>query len=406
MYCEYFEAGVCQSCPYIRQPNAHTFAQKTAQTAELLARTQDPAQPIDWLEPAISDDAHFRNKAKLAVGGSVEHPTLGILDKNFQGVDLSRCLLYDPAISAAIEPLHEFVTIARLTPFDVPTNSGELKTIVIESSPSAQLMIRFVLRSTESVVRIRKHLPWLTEQIPTALVVTANILPERKAVIDGEKEIVLTNADALPLTMGGMTLYARPQSFIQTNTAIAEQLYTQARSWIDRIAARSDHSRNASTPEKRPLTVWDLYCGVGGFGLFSAGHNRHVLGIEISNDAVESANQSAREAQLDAHFIVGDALGTLQRVARKRGTTGQEFDSFAARPDVVIVDPPRRGIGDLAPWLDEAAPAWIIYSSCNPESLARDLAQMPHYTPREARAFDMFPHTKHQEVALLLARTD
>jgi 23S rRNA (uracil747-C5)-methyltransferase len=137
--------------------------------------------------------------------------------------------------------------------------------------------------------------------------------------------------------------------------------------------------------------VWDLYCGVGGFALHLAAPGRDVLGVEVSADAVDAAASTAAELGVAARFVAADATAyALEQVDV---------------PDLVVVNPPRRGIGaDLAGWLEASGVRHVVYSSCNAESLARDLALMPSLRPVEARVLDMFPHTSHYEVIVLLAR--
>ena len=141
-------------------------------------------------------------------------------------------------------------------------------------------------------------------------------------------------------------------------------------------------------------SAWDLYCGVGGFALHLTGPGREVLGVEVSADAIEAATATAAEMGVAASFVAGDA-------------TAYALGSDAAPdlPDLVVVNPPRRGIGaELAGWLERTGVRHVVYSSCNAESLARDLALMPSLRPVEARVLDMFPHTTHYEVIVLLSR--
>ena len=132
--------------------------------------------------------------------------------------------------------------------------------------------------------------------------------------------------------------------------------------------------------------MWDLYCGVGGFALHCASPDRDVTGIEMSEEAIVSAATSRDELGLPGvRFAAGDATAFAL--------------AAAAPPDMVIVNPPRRGIGhDLAAWLEESGVRHVVYSSCNAESLARDLAAMPSLRPTRARLLDMFPQTTHYEV--------
>ncbi|MDK8319445.1 methyltransferase domain-containing protein [Actinobaculum massiliense] len=382
MQCDYFDAGICRSCALMNVPYERQLAAKLERARAVLA----PWAPR-WLPPASSPESHFRNKAKMVVGGSVQAPTLGILDAEKTGVDLRECGLYDERIAATFPPLSEFITRAKLVPFDVRSGRGELKNILVSVAPSGALMIRFVLRSTESVVRIKKHLPWLRERIPQALVVTANLLPERAALVEGTEEIFLTDAEQLPMQLGpDFELYLRPGSFFQTNTDIARAMYAQARAWCEQSVAR------------RPVAIWDLYCGVGGFALSVAGPGRNVLGVEISEPAIRAAKRAAARAG-HAERAESAASGSVRFIA---GDAAQAAREESEAPDIVIVNPPRRGLKELAPWLEEHRPPWAIYSSCNIATLATDLEVMKSYEALEARLFDMFPQTEHMETMALL----
>lgn len=373
MQCPHYDAARCRSCTLIEQPYVDQLAAKQERCRDLLA----PLGPMDWLPPVPSAESGFRNKAKLAVAGTVDHPTLGILDPRGAGVDLRDCGLYPATLQAALPMIADFVTRARLTPYDVPTRRGELKYVLVTESPDGELMVRFVLRSTEAVSRVRKHLPALLADLPQIAVASVNLLPEHKAVLEGDQEHVLTERATLRMRVNDVDLHLRPQSFFQTNTDVAAALYRIGRDWVDAAA---------------PASVWDLYCGVGGFALHVAAPGRTVTGIETSTEAIVSAEQSRDEAGLaGVRFRAGDATAFA---------LGAE-----AAPDLVIVNPPRRGIGaDLAGWLEASGVRDVVYSSCHAASLAQDLAAMPSLRPRRGRVLDMFPQTGHYEVIVALSR--
>ncbi|GEL48405.1 23S rRNA (uracil(747)-C(5))-methyltransferase [Cellulomonas hominis] len=373
MQCPHYDAARCRSCTLIEQPYAAQLEAKQERCRELLA----PFGPVDWLDPVASAESGFRNKAKMAVGGTVDAPTLGILDPGGAGVDLRDCGLYPASLQAALPTVAELVTRARLVPYDVPTRRGELKYVLVTQSPDGELMIRFVLRSTEALPRLRKHLPWLLAALPRAAVVSANLLPEHKAALEGDEEVVLTERSTLRMRVNDVDLHLRPQSFFQTNTEVAAALYRIGRDWVDAAD---------------PASVWDLYCGVGGFALHVARPGRAVVGIETSAEAVASAEQSRDERGLpDVRFAAGDATAFALAAGRA--------------PDLVVVNPPRRGIGPaLAGWLEDSGVRDVVYSSCNAASLARDLAAMPSLRPRRGRVLDMFPQTGHYEVVVGLSR--
>ncbi|WIE83580.1 23S rRNA (uracil(747)-C(5))-methyltransferase RlmC [Curtobacterium sp. MCPF17_021] len=382
MQCDYFDRGVCRSCTLMGQPYADQVLDKELRTRELLHAAVEAAGgpgAVSWSPAITSPESGYRNKAKMVVGGSVQHPTVGILDHRQRGVDLRHCGICTPGIRHALPVLAEFVSTAGLIPYDVAARRGELKYVLVTESPDGELMIRFVLRSEGQLPRLRQHLDALRAALPNAVVVTANLLPEHKAVTEGDREIVLTEQETLPMRLGGITMHLRPQSFFQTNTGVATELYAQATAWID---------------ELDPASMWDLYCGVGGFALHAACPGRVVTGIETSAEAIRSAKQSAREAGLEGlRFAADDAT---EHALRARPD---------AVPELVVVNPPRRGIGErLSTWLEDSDVQHVVYSSCNPVTLAKDLARMPSFRLRRARVLDMFPQTGHLEAVTLLTR--
>lgn len=373
MLCSYYVADRCRSCTIIELPHPEQVERKVAHCRDQLGSL---AAETEWLPPVVGPERGFRTKAKMIAGGTIDSPTLGILSPDGTGVDLADCPLYPLELSVAFGPLTELITLAGIEPYSVPERRGELKSVIVTVAPSGELMVRWVLRSTEALSRIRKHLPWLLERLPQIAVASVNVLPEHKAVVEGEREIVLTDRDSLTMAVGAIDLHLRPQSFFQTNTDVATALYRQAAQWVEAIG---------------PDSVWDLYCGVGGFALTAAAPGRRVIGVEVSESAVASAERSAQELGKDAEFIAADAT-----------TWALEQ---AGPPELIIVNPPRRGIGDsLANSLETSGVRSVIYSSCNAVTLAKDLAAMPSLKPRQARLLDMFPHTEHYEVAVLLTR--
>lgn len=376
MQCKYFEASLCRSCTLMGTPYGQQVQAKEADARSLLGSYEH----LRWLDTATSTEDGFRNKAKLVVTGGIYSPKLGLVDaRTGVGTDLSNCGLYDPEITRIIPVLKKLISRAQLRPYDIPTRKGELKNILVTVSASGEVMLRFVLRSKKLLVPIRRQLTWLQEQIPNLAVVSINLLREPVALVEGPEEIVLTDRTTLPMQVNEMTLHLRPQSFFQTNTQIAEAMYQQGRTWV---------------AEAAPASVWDLYCGVGGFALHaaSAAPQARVTGIEVSTEAIASARRTVAEQGLkNMHFEAGDATAYALGAAQA--------------PELLIVNPPRRGMGqELSQWIEDSGIQTLIYSSCNAKTLAQDLTWMPSYQPVEARLLDMFPHTSHYEMMVLLHR--
>ncbi len=387
LHCHYFEANRCRSCTLIETPYARQLRDKERRCRELL-----PQVP-KWLPSFSGGDRGFRNRVKLVVGGRPGSVTLGILGPTGQGVDLRECAIQSPEVAAVIPAVATFLESTGLEPYDVPGRRGELKFVHVTAAPvdpetgAGAVMLRFVVRSQLALDVLRARLDGLRLAVPNAAVISVNLLPEHKAVLEGEREEMLLGS-SLTMRLGSETrpllLHLMPQSFFQTNTAVARELYAQVAAWA---------------VDASPSSLWDLYCGVGGFALHcavalaEAGSAAAVLGVELSESAIDSARRSAREAQVRSEFLAADATGFA------RSSTPEEL------PEMLVVNPPRRGIGpSLAEWIEQSGIPSVVYSSCNPESLARDLAAMPAYRVVEGRVFDMFPNTSHLEVAVLLER--
>ncbi|MGK9172661.1 23S rRNA (uracil(747)-C(5))-methyltransferase RlmC [Yokenella regensburgei] len=374
MQCAHYDAGRCRSCQWIEQPVSEQLTTRMTDLRALLA-----GLPVaEWRTPVSGPEKGFRNKAKMVVSGSVEKPLLGMLHRDGTPVDLSDCPLYPAAFSLAFAAIKPFIARAGLTPYNVERRRGELKYLLLtESQHTGGMMLRFVLRSESRLEQLRAALPWLQAQLPQLRVISVNIQPVHMAIMEGEKEIFLTEERTLAECFNDVPLWIRPQSFFQTNPTVASALYATAREWVRALPVRH---------------MWDLFCGVGGFGLHCATPEMTLTGIEISQEAIASAKRSAEQLGLTRlHFQALDSTA----FATDQGEV----------PDLVLVNPPRRGIGKtLCDYLSQMQPPFIVYSSCNAQTMANDFHLLPGYRIERVQLFDMFPHTAHYEVLTLLVR--
>ena len=281
--------------------------------------------------------------------------------------------------------LKDFITRADLVPYNIAKKKGELKYILLTQSRYNQsVMLRFVLRSEQKRSLVERELPRLLTRLPQNSVVSLNIQPRHAAVLEGEKEIFLTEQKTLEERFNRIPLFIRPQGFFQTNPTVAGALYHSAQAWIKNLPVRE---------------VWDLFCGVGGFGLHCAkalqdkGVEVSLTGIEISPSAIASATESA--AAIGLKNVNFASLDSAQFALKKTHKI----------PDLVIVNPPRRGIGKpLAEFLNLLHAPYLIYSSCNAQSMVRDFESLNAYALRKVQLFDIFPHTSHYETLAFLVR--
>ncbi|CQJ44853.1 23S rRNA (uracil(747)-C(5))-methyltransferase RlmC [Yersinia rohdei] len=374
MHCAQYTAGSCRSCQWLDKPYPQQLADKQHHLESLLSGHG----VTQWLDPVFGRENAFRNKAKMVVSGSVERPLLGMLHRDGSAVDLCACPLYPASFAPVFAVLKTFIARAGLTPYNVARKRGELKFLLLtESTSGGELMLRFVLRSETKLAQLRAALPWLQQQLPQLAVISANIQPVHMAILEGEQEIALTEQQSLLEWFNQVPLFIRPQSFFQTNPQVAAALYATARQWVRALNIDS---------------MWDLFCGVGGFGLHCADTQTQLTGIEISAEAIMCAQQSAKK--LGLKNVTFAALDSTHFATAETQV-----------PQLVLVNPPRRGIGaQLCEYLSQMAPEFILYSSCNAETMAKDINLLAEYRIERVQLFDMFPHTSHYEVLTLLIK--
>lgn len=389
MRCHHFDSGACRSCTLLDLPRPRQLARGRERVEQLLAPHLAPGTV--WSEPIVGAEQGFRARGKMAVGGTAPAPLLTLPGQS-AGTDLCDCPLYPDGVEQVLEGAKALIRRAQIPPYDVARRRGEIKNVLVTSSPDGEHLLRFVLRSTAALERLREHLPRLLEAHPSVVSVSANIHPEHTTRVEGEEEILLAGAGRLAVRTGDVTLFSRPQSFLQTHTEVAGALYRQGAEWAREIAgAREDQETGPG------LRIWDLYCGLGGFALHLARAlpAARVTGVEVSAQAIDGAREGAEAAGARVRFLAADA--TAWAIEEAAGPAGP--------PDIVVVNPPRRGLGpELAGWLERSGVRDVLYSSCNPASLADDLAAMPSLRIVAGRYVDMFPHTEHAEVIVRLRR--
>ncbi|MCI1068702.1 23S rRNA (uracil(747)-C(5))-methyltransferase RlmC [Actinobacillus pleuropneumoniae] len=385
--CPHFQQQNCVSCQWLEKPYATQLTDKEIDLKRLIS-------PFilqnftEILPPVQSSQKQFRNKAKMVVSGSVERPILGILKDQTDpqsGIDLCDCLIYPTEFEAIFPILKDFIARAGLVPYNISKKKGELKYILLTQSRYNQsVMLRFVLKSEQKRPLVERELPNLLAKLPKDSVVSLNIQPQHAAILEGETEIFLTEKTTIEENFNDIPLFIRPQGFFQTNPNVASRLYATAQNWIKDLPIQQ---------------FWDLFCGVGGFGLHCAkalqekNENVQLTGIEISASAIASATKSAEQLQLKN--ITFASLDSAQFALNEKSAT----------PDLVIVNPPRRGIGKpLAEFLNQLGTPYLIYSSCNARTMAQDFEALSNYSLQKVQLFDMFPHTSHYEVLTFLVK--
>lgn len=375
-FCSYFNSGQCRSCTEIKVSYSEQITKKEERVRSALAFLG----PFTLMSTFRSETREFRNRAKMIVTGTSALPIIGLMgEQNLDlGRDLLECPIHDLKLNLLIGVLPRYIREYNLIPYRISERDGELKALIAFHSPeSGEYYLRFVLRSQECVSRIRKLLPRLQSEFPSLVVVTANIQSIPHAILEGPEEIYLTSRTSLNHRMAHRSFNLNPQAFVQTNGGVATQLYARAAEWIK---------------ECQTNKMLELFCGQGAFSFFAAESAKELLGIDIKPEGVVAANLSAKERNLThLHFRAADAA-----------SVGNEIAAYG--PDLILVNPPRRGLGPTVDLLLRSLPSKIIYSSCSLESLASDLRKITQkYQVERVQVFDMFPHTEHFETLVLLS---
>ncbi len=379
--CNYFDNHRCRSCSLLSQAAEQRSSYKQNSFLELFASeiAKGCAHRPLWVPETIFPS---RLKAKLSVAGTTKAPIIGLLDREFNGIELLHCPLHLPAINRLLADLPEFIRTNKLTPYQVKSRKGELKGVIVQSNHSQdEVLLRFILRSTEAVPRIEKSKQELLDSHPNLKVLSVNIQPVPHQIVEGDLEQILSDRDVIWETYNNLQCAFAPQSFVQVTHATAEALYA----YVAELVA-----------QQTPTLVFDLFCGVGGFSLHAAAHCKNLVGIEVSEQAVRCANRSApRNGISNVDFHAADVSKYLSSYA-------------GPSPDLLICNPPRRGLtAQLVAQLLTLAPRQIIYSSCNPSSLLDDIRIFEEgYQLTCLAPFDMFPLTEHMEVVAQLVRKD
>ena len=324
----------------------------------------------------------YRNKAQYPVSSKKGRAFAGFFKAGtHQVVENNRCLILPEETDRVKDLVVDYVNHHGITAYDEATGKGLLRHIYVRrGAVSGQVLVCLVVNGrklphTEDLIRRLQAVPGFT-----TLVLAVNTRPGN--AILGNEFITLYGPGYIEDTLCGLIFRLSPRSFYQVNHYQAQRLYEAA-------IAQAQITKND--------LVLDLYCGVGTITLAMAKAAGKVIGVEVIEQAVEDAWDNARRNGIEnAEFFCGDA-----------GKAALELESKGIIPDVVVVDPPRKGLNaDTIEALSRMSPRRIVYVSCDPATLARDVALLKEkgYTLKNAMAADLFPRCAHVESIVCLTR--
>lgn len=381
--CRHF--GVCGGCRFQDLAYERQLDAKHEQVRDALVRLGGFASPP--LEPIVAARTvyGYRNKLEYSFAPGEEGLVLGFhrAGRWDEVIDVEECLLTTDVGNAVRRAVADWARAERLEPYDQETQSGYLRHLVLrEGMNTGQVLVLLVTAPGE-----RFDADFLIETI-TRFPEVRSIhwaVNDRPAEVTNLPTRLLWGEEWIEEELLGLRFRVRPSAFLQTNTEMAATLYTLARE----AAALTGTE-----------TVYDLYCGTGTIGLTLAAGAKSVWGVEISEESVACAIENAEANGIgNARFFAGNVGQSLEELAGRAGA-----------PDVVVVDPPRAGLAGKALRRTGALGAdRVVYVSCNPTTLASDLAVLRDeygYELARCTPVDMFPHTPHIESVSLLRRAD
>jgi 23S rRNA (uracil-5-)-methyltransferase RumA len=379
----------CGGCLWQNLSYEQQLEVKQQQVLETLQRVG--RMPDVKVEPIIGspDEWFYRNKIELSFG----HNADGNVDFGFRErgkfnsiIPIESCHIFDSKLPAVLDVIRRYVKMSDLEPFDFAKRpDGFWQFLIIRRGvKTGEWMIHFITRPGHT---ISKHVAEeLREILDDQLQSVLHTINFGKAITysghDNKKTEVLFGRDYILEQLGDLQFKISPFSFFQTNTLAAEKLYEVVKSFAD----LKGHEK-----------VLDLYCGTGTIGQYIARNAREVIGMEILQEAIDDANENARINKLaNCHYKCGDVKKILFGERNKY-----------LHIDLLILDPPRAGIGDKTRHkIISMMPNQVIYVSCNPATLARDLIDFRNkgYEIKAVQPLDLFPQTHHVETVVKMER--
>lgn len=374
--CPYYEK--CGGCVCQHMTYEASLAMKRERVRDALSRIgglQVDVRPVIGMD----DPWRYRNKTALPVGGEKGAPRIGFFaPRSHRIIDVDRCLISMRESDETAAVLRQWMEKFQVEPYREDTRTGLVRHIMSRVSRAGQVMA--VVVAAGPLPHERELTAMLRARVPGLVSLYLNINKRGDNVILGQESRLLFGEERLRDTLCGLTYALSPQSFFQINPVQTEKLYQTA---LDFAGLTGDE------------TVCDLYCGAGTISLLLARRAKRVIGVEIVPQAIRDAEENARANSVtNAEFYAAPSEELLPKLV-----------SQGLRPDVIVLDPPRKGCEEsVLSAIAQAAPRRVVYVSCDPATLARDakILSSHGYQADACQPVDMFCWTGHVETVCLL----
>lgn len=329
---------------------------------------------------------HYRNKAQYPLGKNKNgEPVIGTFaNRTHEIISIEQCMIQNEQTEKLAKLVFDFIVKNQISIYDEKTGRGLVRHIVTKIGIKTNEIMCILVINGKQFPKEKELVEYILKEIPNVKSIIKNINMKNTNVILGNQDINLYGDGYINDILGEYTFKISPLSFYQVNPIQAEKLYELGVKGAD---------------IKKSDIVFDLYCGIGTISLFMSKYAKKVYGIEIVEEAVKAANENAKINNVEnTEFISGDVEKVLTDL----------IDNRKVIPDIVMVDPPRKGLDDISVNnILKISPKKVVYISCNPATLMRDLAKLEDkYAIDSIKPVDMFPFTSHVECCSVLYLRD
>lgn len=373
-------ASKCGGCQWIEKDYQEQLQVKAARFRKLMEPYCKP-EPIIGMEQPV----HYRNKVHAVFGEDRRHnPISGIYEeKSHRIVPVDSCLIENQKADEIIVSIRGLLKSFKIKPYNEDTGYGLLRHVLIRTGhATGQIMVVLVL-SSPIMPSKNNFVKALLKLHPEITTVVLNVNDRNTSMVLGDKEQVIYGKGYIEDVLCGKTFRISPKSFYQVNPVQTEKLYGKALEYAGLTGKE---------------TVLDAYCGTGTIGMIASDKAAKVIGVELNPDAVRDARNNAKGNQIkNIQFYQNDAGKFLLEMAEQN-----------TKLDVLLMDPPRSGSSEeFLNAVAQIKPEKVVYISCNPDTLVRDLKYLTKkgYRVVKGVALDLFPFTEHVETCVLIVQT-
>lgn len=343
-----------------------------------------PDVPVHAVK-GMEDPWRYRNKSQIPFGVQNGQTVAGFYESRSHNIaDTDVCLIQTLEADAIMNGLKKSLVEMGIEPYEEQTHRGQLRHVVVRKARATGEIMVVLVTKKKKFPQAEKAIELIRSLVPDTVSIIQNINSEKTNVIFGNETWVLWGKEVIEDRIGDVRFEISARSFYQINPVQTETLYGQALEYAQLTGTE---------------TVIDAYCGIGTISLFLAQQAKFVMGVEIVPQAIEDAK---RNAELNGFTNTLFEAGPAEQVIPKWYKEGKTAD-------VLVVDPPRKGCDEqLLRTILQQRPGRVVYVSCNPSTLARDLRILEDggYRTKEVQPVDMFPQTTHCEAVAWLELTD